>query len=308
MSNNQTAPNLLVVEDEELIVDLLVDYFEEIGYMVTAVTTAEDAIQKLGNGHNFNLVLTDINLPGKSGIDLLKIIKQTKNELPVILLTGHRTVDFAISALKSGAQEYITKPFDLPDVRKIVEKVLKRQTRSLKKERIYSKLNYLQMNFTFRTTEINPDIVAYELAELLQKMHFSSDDDIQQYKLVFTETLTNSIEHGNLELPSAAKGINLSQLTQYEELKEERLQDSVYAQRSINIAFECNPDLFSFSVQDDGAGFDWKKYVNSSFKISDLNTESHGRGFQIIRHLIDEVHFNKKGNVITLIKHRPQPD
>ena len=57
-------------------------------------------------------------------------------------------------------------------------------------------------------------------------------------------------------------------------------------------------------MKDDGPGFDWKRFTNQAHRISGASLDPHGRGFMIIRHLIDEVHFNPAGNVITLIKNR----
>ncbi|MEJ2635991.1 MAG: response regulator [Calditrichia bacterium] len=304
MIAEDTIKNILVVDDEEMIIDLLGDYFTDLGYGVHLAASAEEAISKLNNGNEFHLILTDINLPGKSGLDLLKIVNETKDDLPVILLTGLKTLDTAISAVKSGASDYITKPFELGTVRKIVEKVLNKQNKSLKKEKVYENVQHLRVSFQFDTDELDASIMAKELAALLSKMHFSDPDTIKQYELVFIETLLNSIEHGNLELASSIKNNDVFQMLEYEELKEQRMKDPEYAKRKITVSMECNPDLFCFTVKDEGPGFDWKKYVDKTHKISELNVNSHGRGFVIIRHIIDEVHFNTEGNMITLIKNR----
>lgn len=306
MAADKNKPNILVVDDEELITDLLGDYFLNFGYGVSVATTAEEAISKLNNGNKFHLVLTDINLPGKSGLDLLKIINETKTNLPVVLLTGLKTLDTAISALQSGARDYITKPFDLGSVRKIVERVLNKQNRFLRKEKVYEFLGNLKMNFEFSSIELDPGVLARELASILHKMQFGSEEAIQQFELVFSETLINAIEHGNLELASSSKSNDLLQITDFEDLKEKRLNDPHYANRKVQALFECNQDLFCFTVKDQGPGFDWKKYVDASHKIKNVSLDSHGRGFMIIRHIIDEVHFNEKGNVITLIKNSLQ--
>lgn len=306
MQNARKQNNILVVDDEEMIVDLISGYFSDLGYKVVTAGSAEEAINALNNGHDFHLVLTDINLPGYSGLELLKIIKETKENLPVVLLTGMKTLDTAISALQSGAADYITKPFDLASLRRVVEKSLKKTDRLLKKEQVYGNLQYITMNFSFTSKEMNVDALAKELANILKKMQFASDDKIKQFELVFSETFTNALEHGNLELPSSMKGNDLLALTQFEMLKEERLADPAYANRSIHVTFECNPDLFSLTVKDEGPGFNWKKYLDKDHRLSKVNKKAFGRGFNIIMLLIDEVHFNDKGNIITLIKERPQ--
>ncbi len=304
MSSKENMSNIMVVDDEEMIIDLLGDYFADLGYGVQVAMSAEEAVEKLNNGNKTNLVITDINLPGKSGLELLKIINETKDDLPVVLLTGLKTLDTAITAVKSGASDYITKPFDLASVKKVVEKVLNKQNKVYRKQKTYENLQHLRMNFQFTSTELEPGILAKELSTILNKMHFSDEEEIKQYELVFTETLINSLEHGNLGLESSSKSNDILQMAEFEELKENRLNDPKYANRKLNITFECNQDLFCFTVKDGGAGFNWQKYVDNTHKITETNLDSHGRGFMIIRHLIDEVHFNKEGNIITLIKNR----
>ncbi|MEJ2049100.1 MAG: response regulator [Calditrichota bacterium] len=294
------------MDDEELIVDLLGDFFKELGYQVAIASSAEEAIEKLNNGQLFNLVLSDINLPGKSGIDLLKIIRETKNDLPVVLLTGLKTIDNAISAIKSGASDYITKPFELSAVKKVVERILKVQDRSLKKDQVLENIEHLKISLRFNTLELEPGILAKELADFLNKMHFAEIEEIKQYELVFTETLINAIEHGNLELSSLSKSNEALKLEEFESLKKERLRDLNYSRREIQVSFECSPEIFNFSVKDEGPGFMWQKYLSTNHKIQTVNVNSYGRGFNIIHHIIDEVHFNDKGNLITLIKNRPR--
>ncbi len=68
---NKTTENLLIVDDEQLIIQLLQDYFVELGFGVEVAYSAEEALEKLNDGVVFDLVISDINLPGKSGIDLL---------------------------------------------------------------------------------------------------------------------------------------------------------------------------------------------------------------------------------------------
>ena len=116
------SKNILLVDDEELIVNLLQDYLESLGYAVVAANSAEEAIKILNNGSVIDLLITDINLPGMTGIDLLKIARNTKKDVSVILITGMKTLNFAISAIQYGAQDYITKPFDLENVRRVVER------------------------------------------------------------------------------------------------------------------------------------------------------------------------------------------
>jgi DNA-binding response OmpR family regulator len=296
--------NILVVDDEEAIVELLRDYFAEQGFGVSVAYSAEEALSIITNGTSLHLVLSDINLPGRSGLDLLKIIKETKKNLPVVILTGLKTLDNAIAAVKNGASDYITKPFELKTVKTVVEKILKKQRRIIKKEQLYEYLRHIKLSYEFMTTELDPGILARNICEYLQKMQFSSIEEITNFELVFTEILVNAIEHGNLKLSSVYKNNDNLDASNYEQLKKERLNDPDFGGRRLIINFEANVELFSFTVADEGDGYDWEKYVDNSFRINTQQNEVYGRGFKIIEHYMDEIHFNDKGNIITVIKNR----
>jgi DNA-binding response OmpR family regulator len=302
MTNPET--NILVIDDEEAIVELLRDYFMELGFGVSVAYSAEEALSIITNGSSLHLVLSDINLPGKSGLDLLKIVKETKKNLPVVLLTGLRTLDNAIAAVKNGASDYITKPFELQTVKSVVEKILKKQRRIIKKDQLFENLQHIKLTYKFTSAELDPGILARNICEYIQKMQFSSAEEITNFELVFTEILVNAIDHGNLELSSVEKDNDNLDASNYEQLKKERLNDPAFGGRRLIINFEANDELFSFTVADEGGGYDWKKYVDHSHKIKTQLDEVYGRGFKIIQHYMDEIHLNDKGNIITVIKNR----
>lgn len=303
---SKTTENLLIIDDEQMITQLLQDYFVDLGYGVEVAYSAEEALKKLNDGVVFELVISDINLPGKSGIDLLKIIREIKDNLPVVLLTGLKTLDNAISAVQSGAADYITKPFELKSVQQVVDRILKKQHRIHWQEQIFEHLSHLKHTFTFKTSQLNPGILSKELASLLNKIHFASEAEIGQYELAFTEILVNAQEHGNLELSSQKKNSDLFKKTEFEELRDKRLRDPAYGDRLIVVIIEVDADLFNFTVRDQGPGFGWNKYIGKSHRLKQVNTDIFGRGFKIIQHISDEVHFNEKGNIITIVKNKPQ--
>ncbi len=295
--------HILLVDDEELIVELLENYFQSLGYDVTAVENAEKALEHLQNNFSYDLLITDINLPGKSGIDLLKITREIRPELPVILVTGHKTMDFAISAIKNGATDFITKPFQLNNVRKVVEKVIRYKLKTEKKERIFEYARFIKMDFEFPTKELDAGVLADYLARLLLKTRFCNENEVNQFYLVFLETIVNAIEHGNLELASTIKGDDFDRFLKFEQLREERLQDPTYGNRKVYIQMEVSPRMFTLTIRDEGPGFDWKAVMEKT-EMETINLESHGRGFVFIQSVMDEMLFNDKGNAITLVKYK----
>ena len=125
---------ILAIDDERVILNLYETALGQL-YEITTVENAEDGLDKLGSVL-FDLVLLDINMPGISGIDLLKEIRRREHDCAVIIVTVHKSVETIVDAMRSGADDYLTKPFKIIELRHAVEKMLKlvyleRRARSL---------------------------------------------------------------------------------------------------------------------------------------------------------------------------------
>jgi len=126
---NASLKRILVVDDEPSIVDLLTTILSGNGWSVTSALSGADGIEKLERGH-FDVILSDIVMPGNSGIDLLMASKELRPDIEVILMTGYATSDTAIEAMRSGAFHYIVKPLMVEEVLNLAEKAyLQRQLR-----------------------------------------------------------------------------------------------------------------------------------------------------------------------------------
>jgi DNA-binding NtrC family response regulator len=110
---------LLVVDDEPNIRRILQVSFEKEGYLVDAAEDAMVAGERLANGA-YECLLTDVTMPGKSGYELLKEVRNSYPAMPVVIMTAYGTIPQAIQAIREGAFEYITKPFDLDNLKKVV--------------------------------------------------------------------------------------------------------------------------------------------------------------------------------------------
>ncbi len=129
---------VLVVDDEPMIVSLLSSILREKGWDVTEARSGTEGIDQLDRGR-FDVILTDLVMPGDSGIDLLRAAKEVVPDVEVILMTGYATADTAIEAMRNGAFHYIMKPLKTDDVLNLVEKAysqrqLQRENRFLKSE------------------------------------------------------------------------------------------------------------------------------------------------------------------------------
>jgi putative nucleotidyltransferase with HDIG domain len=132
----QDTIRILVVDDEKVIRDILTDFLTTEGFMVTAVESAHRALEELEAQH-YELVITDLKMPGMSGIELLEQIRDRKINTLTVIMTGFGTVETAIKAMKYGAYDYIMKPFKVNEIVQIIRRGLEKQ--KLERENIQLK-------------------------------------------------------------------------------------------------------------------------------------------------------------------------
>ena len=115
----ETAPRLLVVDDEPTVLGLVEQFACKLGFDVIFRSSGRDALACLADVKP-GVALVDLQMPGLTGIDVLRAIRTAEPECQVILITGNATVDTAIEAVKAGALDYLSKPFDLTRLRELL--------------------------------------------------------------------------------------------------------------------------------------------------------------------------------------------
>ncbi len=134
-------PRLLIVDDDPSLREFLEIFLAKEGYKVDSAETGQKALDMVKQGH-YNLVITDVRMPGMDGVELLKQLKMLDAGLPVVLITAFASLDAAVDAMKEGAWDYLTKPFKIEELRDVIDNALSSShTTSIKsvdtKERIY---------------------------------------------------------------------------------------------------------------------------------------------------------------------------
>ncbi len=114
-------PQILIVDDEQSVRDFLSILFQREGYQVTIAPDAEAALAAVAGKEDFDAVITDVRMPGMSGLELLAELKHRHPDLPVIMVTAFASPDDAVQAMRNGAFDYITKPFNVDELRKAVK-------------------------------------------------------------------------------------------------------------------------------------------------------------------------------------------
>ncbi|MDM0000283.1 response regulator transcription factor [Variovorax sp. J22P240] len=120
---------ILLVEDDRVLADALSRALVQSAHAVDVVTTGEEADHALALG-KYDLAVLDIGLPGLSGLDVLKRLRGRKSTMPVLMLTAFDTLADRVRGLDLGADDYLAKPFDLPELEARVRALLRRSTQS----------------------------------------------------------------------------------------------------------------------------------------------------------------------------------
>ncbi len=141
-------PRILVVDDEVVICDILRDFLDFEGFYVRTAHGGEGALKLLGED-GFDLLLTDLKMPGMDGLELLRRVADLERDTMTVIMTGFGTVETAIDAMKRGAFDYILKPFKPEEVVRVLRRALEKQ--ALQRE-----------NFALRET-----VSFYELSEAM---------------------------------------------------------------------------------------------------------------------------------------------
>jgi two-component system, OmpR family, copper resistance phosphate regulon response regulator CusR len=159
---------VLIVEDEPKVGKALSEGLKANGYEVTLAQTGEDGFF-LANSQQFDVIVLDVMLPGRNGIEVLKTLRKQGMQVPVLLLTAKDSVEDRVLGLDAGADDYLVKPFAFPELRARLRALLRRG----KTETIVSfKLGTLEMDLTTRLVtrdakHIELTVREFELLEFL---------------------------------------------------------------------------------------------------------------------------------------------
>ena len=117
---------ILVIDDEEIVRESLSDWLKKFGFYVETAENGAKGIEKIRSAQ-WNIMLVDLKLPDTNGLEILKEARQIQPAAVVIIITAYATVDTAIQAMKNGAYDYITKPFDPDEINLVIQKIIEHQ-------------------------------------------------------------------------------------------------------------------------------------------------------------------------------------
>lgn len=139
MNRNLDKATILIIDDDKGMCKTLSRIFELDGYSILTANNASEGVSYIKEGA-FNIALLDIRLPDTNGVELLEILKKKDPDISVIMMTAYASTENAIKALNKGADAFVTKPFDIEELRAIVKKSIDKQRLSLEKKRLEKEL------------------------------------------------------------------------------------------------------------------------------------------------------------------------
>lgn len=302
MSSPQ-PPHVLLVDDDAAVLDLVREALTSYGMMVHAHSDGRLALEQLGapDAPPFDLVISDINMDGFDGFDVIHRVKTLKPHLPVVLMTGAASVEYSIRALRMGAANLFVKPLSLRDMVKSVFHLVDLH-REFRLAQVGLKgLAKETREFRFRSEHLDIPALIRHLTDRLEDLGFAQPSNLDTIAMAYHEALVNALDHGSLELDSSLKGDLLDDEDPYQDLRRARLADPAYGGRVITVRTNLDEERYILEIEDQGRGFDARKASPASH--SDLVRQC-GRGLPLIQAVMDEVGFSERGNCIRMVLSR----
>lgn len=185
-SDEVSQRSVLIVDDDDLVRETLRFVLEDGGYLVHAASSGAEALRILEREH-VDIVLSDIFMPGMNGFDLLQQMRERAPSTPVILITGYANIEMAREALRQGASDFITKPYNVHEIPIMIERNLMRHSMLTDQARRYedamqksyrAMLDALMAALNIRDTETeghSERVAAYTMA-MANRLHLSEDE------------------------------------------------------------------------------------------------------------------------------------
>ena len=289
-------PTVLVVDDAAVDRKLVGGLLAKGGLSVQFAASGEEALERLP-AVSPGIVVTDLVMPGMSGLELVSRLVASHPEIPVILMTGKGSEDTAVKALKAGAASYVPKGSLHQHLLTTVQDVLEMVDDRSSHTQLMTCLRRGQFQFTLGHDAGLIPLVINHVQSLVTSVGLCDEASVIRVCIALEEALRNALFHGNLELTSEQRE---GDPDEYQKLIDARTSMTPYTDRRLQVTIEVTPTTGRFVIRDQGPGFDPAKLPDPT---DPENIEKvSGRGLLLMRTFMDEVSFNETGNEVTMIK------
>lgn len=289
---------VLIVDDSRLDQELAASLLEDAGYETVLAGNGREALARLEKEAP-DLILTDLQMPEMSGLELVQAVHARYPRIPVVLVTAHGSEEIAAAALRAGAASYVPKRNLAKDLASTLERVAGIAPGSRDTDDARQWLAETRYRFVLDNSPDWLQPLVRRFQDELARRGFCDDTEFMQVGMAIHEALTNASDHGNLEMDSALRedGIDI-----YLTLMDERRGQEPFRSRKVRVLATFEDAVASFVIRDEGKGFN-PSSVPDPRDAKNLARLS-GRGLLLIRTFMDEVRHNDTGNEITLVKRR----
>ena len=167
-----TKARILVIDDETIVHESCNRILTEEGYSIDSAYTGQEGFSKIEEG-SYDLVITDMKMPGISGMEALKKIKDDNPDIGIIMVTGYSTAETAVEAMKLGAFDYLPKPFTPDELITVVSK-------ALEKKKVLIETKHLESAYQDATKAISSSLNLNEVLDLIVKSVVNLLDDTRK--------------------------------------------------------------------------------------------------------------------------------
>ncbi len=290
-------PTVLVVDDssaDRLRAGGLVGKIDDISVIYAA--DGKEALEQV-ELHIPDLILTDLQMPEMNGLELVQVIREEYPLIPSILMTAAGSEDIAVKALEQGAASYVPKKHLAADLQETVVRVLASSAEERSQTRLMRRMT--ETIFVLENDLKLLSSLVSHLRQVIQQRRICNEGDAIRVATGLDEALLNAYYHGNLEIDSTLKAEDHNK---FHELAEKRRREPPYCNRRIRVAARFSPADATFTVLDEGSGFNPDDLPDPT--DPEYLERPSGRGLLLMRAFMDEVTFNDIGNEVTLVKRR----
>ena len=297
------SPHVLIIDDDVAVLNMVSEALAQHGMQVHPFAEGTEAMALLERNEEpvMDLVLSDINMEGMDGFEVIHRVKAINPKLPVILMTGQGSLDYAIRAMRMGASNLFQKPLSIRELVNSVFHLVSVHRELRMAEAGLRGLVKETRHFSFRSDELDIPSMVMHLTDRMVPLGFASPGNLDVIAMAYHEALVNALEHGNLDMDSSLKGDFITGQDTYAALLQSRLEDPAFAARRVEVFVSTTLEHYEVTIHDDGPGFDFRKLTRIA---DDTLTKQCGRGLAMIRMVMDEVTHSEKGNQIRLVLHK----
>lgn len=244
-----------------------------------------------------NLVVTDLVMPQRDGLELLAVLTSEHPLIPVVMMTGRGSEETAVQALQAGAASYVPKSLLGKRLGETVQHVLSASHEERSTMRLMGSMTRSHSEFVLENDPaMIPPLVNF-LHRSIRTVGLCDEGDGIRVCVALEEAVNNALFHGNLELTS---DLRETDPTAYRELMMRRREQQPYATRRVMVDVRLTRSQGVFVIRDEGPGFDPDSLPDPT--APDQIERASGRGLLLIKTFMDEVRFNDLGNEVTLVK------